>query len=302
MTGKDLRKAAAISLLSVSLANAQEQFDQSEITFPGFDILRLDLFQSAGMDFDGTSGELEVSRLNIRSLLSKPIVPFEDLTILPFLSYNLTSLNFDGTPVGFPIQDEDLHSVSVMAIGIKTFKNSNWFAAGFSRVELASDFQGIRGDSITYDIGAGVGYRFSDSFTLGFGVVATDLNGEESIFPGINFDWKVCEKFRVGLYGPTFQASYEVNECWKLSILGQNGGGSWNISDNFGQSRTIDLDSYNIGLYTENKVTGSLWLRAGVGVTFANEIEIRDNNAGSSFSRDLDGSLFAQIGLSLTEW
>lgn len=291
--------AFALSLATPGAAYAQEILRGD---MPQFDFLRTEVTGTGGMDIDGNSGDLSVFNYDARVILSRPIDLFDGLKMIPVFSYELTQLDFDGTGP-FPIHDEDLHSASLQSFFIKSFDNSPWTAIGWTRAELASDFQGIAEEDFTFDIAAGVAYRFNDCFMLGFGFAVLDLNGDERIFPGINFDWSPTENFRLGLYGPNFRAAYDFSDDWFVSLTGNPGGGVWNINDDFGRSRSIDLDSYFVGLNTHHRIGGAWWFNAGLGYTFANEIEIRGNRGGGpSFSREMDGAPYARIGLSLREW
>jgi hypothetical protein len=254
------------------------------------------------MDIDGNPGELSVSRFEFRAILAEPITLWEGMSMIPVFAYNATSLDFSGTGA-FPITDEDLHSASLQSIFIQDFQNSPWFAIAWTRAEMATDFQGIESEEFTFDIAAGLGYRFSHTFSLGLGFAVTNLNGDAAIYPGINFDWIPRENVRIGLNGPNIVATYNLSENWYVSLDGQPGGGNWNITDNAGNSRTIQLDSYWLGLNTHHRLAGELWMSAGVGYTFGNEIEIRGNRGnGPSFSREMDGAPLAQISLSLRRW
>lgn len=285
----------------VSGLSVAEEIENTDI--PRFELVRAGVTQTGDMDLDGNSGDLSVTRYDLRSLLSKPIKLWEGMTMIPMFSYSATSLDFSGTPALYPLHDEDLHSASLHSFFIQDIGNSPWSGFAWTRAELATDFQGIQNEDFTFDVALGAFYRFSETFTLGFGVVATNLNGDTRILPGINFDWAPCEDFRIGLYGPNLLATWNLNENWYLSLSGQPGGGDWNIRDDAGNSRTIQLDSYWLGVNTHHRITKDLWLSAGLGYTFGNEIEIRSNRGGGpSFSNEMDGAPLAQISLHLLKW
>lgn len=299
MTRKSLIPALGAALLFSANSNAQEVLRNA---MPQLDALRTTFTQTGDMDIDGNPGDLSVSQYEARAFLSKPIALTSDLTLLPVFSYGVTQLDFAGTGA-FPIQDEDLHSASLSAIFLQDFRNTPWFAVGFARAEMATDYQNISGEDFTFDIALGVGYRVNDTLSVGVGFIVANLNGDEEIFPGLNFVWTPTEKFTAGVFGPNLLARYDVNESWFVSLDGRPGGGNWNINNATGQSRTIELDSYWLGLNTNHRIAGELWLSAGVGYTFANEIEVRGNYGnGPSFSREMDGAPLAQIALSLREW
>ena len=94
---------------------------------------------------------------------------------------------------------------------------------GYARAEMATDFQAISADDLTFDLAASIAYRFSDTFTLGAGFIVTNLNGNDEILPGINFDWAPSEDFRAGIYGPNLLATYTFSENWNISLDGTPG-------------------------------------------------------------------------------
>ena len=269
---------------------------------PGFDASRIVFSHSGEMDFDGRPGDLEVSRFEIRSLLSKPITPLSDLTILPMLEYKGTQLDIGGVTPDFPLHDEDLHSIGLSIFAVSNHKNSPWIYGSWVRAEMASDFQDIGSDDFTFDLAGGAGYRFGEPFTLGFGAVLLDLNGDTKLFPGVGFDWRLNNSIRIALYGPTFVATYSLSENWLFSLRSESGGGIWNISDDSGTSRSIDHSSYHVGLFASRRLSGNLWLSAGAGTTLGNQIRLTEPNGDSLFKQDMDSGLFGQIGLRLKTW
>lgn len=299
MSSKHLTSALAAGLIFSAHSFAQDSLRDS---LPPFDFLTATYTQTGDMEIDGTPGDLSVTKFQATAFLSEPLALTSDLTMIPIFSYGVTQLDFSGTGP-FPIQDEDLHSASLSAIFIQDFRNSPWFGIGWTRAELATDYQGVSGDDVTFDVALGLGYRVSDTFTIGAGLVVTNLNGDDEIYPGLNFVWQPCDAFTLALFGPNILARYDINECWYVSIDGTPGGGNWNISDATGQSRTIQLDSYWLGVNTHHRIAGEFWVSAGIGYTFGNEIEIRGNRGnGPSFSREMDGAALAQISLSLRSW
>lgn len=293
-----LTVTAAASLGCLAAASAEAILP----SVPEFDPARAAFSHSAEMDFEDSSGSMDLSRFEIRALLSKPIKALEGLTVLPVFEYKATSLDFSGTPAGFPIGDEELHTVNVSAFGIHTREGSPWIFGGWARAELASDFQNVNGDDFTFDLAGGAGYRFSDKFLLGFGAALVNINGDLQFYPGIAFDWVVNNQVRIGLYGPTIIAAYTPDENWELSFRGDSGGGVWNIEDTGGSSHSIDLTSYRLGLFASRRITGKLWVSAGVGTTIGNEVSLTQPDGDELFKDDMDSGLFGEIGLRVTAW
>lgn len=295
---------AALSLLPLpSFAQTSAPLAAAtQFIIPEFDAARAAFSQTGSMDLENAKGDMDVARFEIGSLLSRPISPAEGIYILPLFEYELTSLNFDGTPAAFPIHDEDLHSLSLSTYVVSMRKGSPWIFGGWARAELASDFQHINGDDFTFDLAAGAGYRVNDHFTVAIGAALINLNGDDAFIPGINFDWVVSDQFRVGIYGPTFVAAYTPSTQWAFSFRGDPGGGIWNVTGDGGQSRSIDLTSYQLGLYASRHLTGDLWLTAGAGATVGNEIAYTRPNGGKLLELDADEALFGIISLRLKAW
>jgi hypothetical protein len=304
MTGKI---TAAIWIACVAATSAGEPAAapplSAEIKLPNVDVARTAFTYVDDMDFDDLDGGLSITEFDFISALSRPITVAGDIKLLPFLQYGWTGLDFDGTDAVFPIGDEDLHELSLHLAAVKTNQGSPWLYGGWARAELASDFQHIDGDDLTFDIAGGVGYRFSDSFTLAAGTVALNLNGDVWFCPGINFDWVVNDATRIGIYGPMTLVTYAPCEDWKFSLRGMPGGGTWNITDDHGDSMSIDLSSYRVGAFASRRLAGKLWLTAGAGVTVFNNIEYSDPDGDDEvLDEDLESGFFGQIGLSLKAW
>ncbi len=297
----------AILLGSLIAASAGETPGSSaapaETGFLNVDVSRSFLTYSGGMDFEDIDGSLNVIDFDFISMLSRPITVAGDVMLLPLVQYGLTDLDFDDVDAAFPIGDEELHSVSLHLAAVKLNQGSPWFYGGWGRAELASDFQHIDTDDFTFDIAGGVGYRFSDNFTLAAGAAVININGDTWVCPGINFDWIVNEQTRIGLYGPISRISYTPDENWSFSLRGNPGGGVWNITDDKGDSRSIDLSSYQVGAFAGRRLAGKLWLNAGVGITIFNGIEYSDPDGGNkTLDEDMESGMFGQIGLILRSW
>ena len=269
---------------------------------PGYDVTKASFVYSGGMDLDETDGEMEVYTFEARTAICKPINPSSNFTILPVIQYEGTRVNFKDTPPGFPIEDEDVHSISLSSFFLYSDASSPWIFGAWARAELATDFQHINTDDLTFDVVAGAGYKFSENLTVGLGVAAINLNNDEDLYIGPAFDWKVNDCVRIGLLGPNAVASWTPDENWEISLRGDASGDEWNIRDAAGDSTTLDLDTYRVGLYADRRLTGDLWLRVGAGMTVMNEIEIKSPGGNTAYQDDLDEGWFGEITLRLKVW
>jgi hypothetical protein len=270
---------------------------------PNIDVLWGAFTFSDEVDFDDINGGLTITEFDFMSLLSKPLKVAGDVMLVPAFQYGYTDLDFDGTAAAFPLPDEDLHSLSLHLAAFKMEAGSPWFYGAWGRVELASDFDQVDGDDFTLDLAGGVGYRVNDSLIVAAGAAFLNFNGDFWVCPGINFNWDVNEQLRIGLYGPMPVLTYTPNPDWNITVRGMPGGGIWNIEDNRGASKAIDLTSYQIGATVGRRLTDRLWLNAGVGFTTFNNIELTDPDGDrSTLDEDMDWGFYGQIGLSMKVW
>ena len=290
-------------LLGASAGENPTSAASPEAKLPNIDVALGAFTYTDEMDFDDIDGSLSVSEFDFYSLLSKPITVAGDILLVPVLQYGFTDLDFDGVGNEFPMADEELHSASLHLAAVKLNQGSPWFYGGWARAEVSSDFQHINGDDFTFDVAGGVGYRVNEKLTVAAGAAALNFNGDFWICPGINFDWVVSETTRIGLYGPMPVISYTPNEDWSFSLRGIPGGGIWNITDDNGDSKSINLTSYQVGAFVGRRLTGKLWLNAGAGIAMYNNIELTDPDGDHEIlDEDMDTGLFGQIGLSIKAW
>jgi hypothetical protein len=84
---------------------------------------------------------------------------------------------------------------------------------------------------------------------------------------------------------------------------GTPGGGIWNITDDNGNSKAVNLSSYHVGAYVGRRLTDKLWLNVGGGMTVANNLTYSDPDGDDEYlDEDMDSGFFGQIGLSLKAW
>ena len=93
---------------------------------PGYDFTKGSFVYSGGMDLDSTEGDMEIYSFEARTAISRPISPNEAFTILPVIQYKGTRVNFRDTPLGFPIEDEDVHAISLSSFFLYRSPGSKW--------------------------------------------------------------------------------------------------------------------------------------------------------------------------------
>src|SRR5688572_15144833 len=126
-----LKITATAAVLLGSLISASAQIILPSV--PELDAVRTNVNHSGGMDFEDDAGSLDVSRFELRALLSRPIAVMENVSILPTFDYKATALDVEGAAAGFPIGDEELHSISLSAYAVSMREGSPWLYGAWAR-------------------------------------------------------------------------------------------------------------------------------------------------------------------------
>lgn len=269
-----------------------------------FDAFRVSGYGNFGMEFDRSAGELDMWQAELHSFLSKPINFGPDLSLLPTFGYEATFLRYDGTLPGFPLQDEDLHTLELPLFLIHSKDGSPWICGAYLRPALSTDFDHIDSDDIFVDAAVGAAYKFSDSLYIGGGLAIQDAFGNEELIPGIAFLWAPTEDLTFQLLGPMFSAVWEATPDWKFSVDVRTAGGEWNIDDN-NRSRTLDFTSYRAGVHVHRRLVDKWWIEGGAGVTFANEMDLKTPSGlglNEAVLGDLDEGLYGYLAVKLEVW
>jgi len=292
----------AASAQSSKLALPDSALAPTNASLPDFDAARVTFRETGDLDLGQGQGRLDITQFEVRSVLSRPIPLANDWLVVPLAEFTQTTLSVQGAPTASPFHDDDLYSIGLSAFAVHMSQSSPWLYGAWGRAELASDFNHVTSDAFTFDVAAGGGYRFNDAFILGFGVAAFNLNGNLTCYPALAFDWIVNDALRVGLYGPTFVTAYTYSPDWLFSFRAKAGGGIWNVTDAAGNSRAIDLTTYQIGVFADRHLFDKLWLSAGVGLTVGNTLDYTTPHGDTLFERAPEAGVFGQIGLRLRAW
>ncbi len=283
---------------------ASEEIASEESPLFLFDSFRVSAYGNFGMDFDRSPGELDAWQAEAQTFLSKPVSLGGDFSLLPTFRYEGTFLRYDGTLPGFPVGDEDLHSLELPIWLLHSSKESPWIYGAWVKPSLSTDFDHIDSDDIFVDVAVGAGYKFSDEFYLGGGVALFDAFGDPSLIPGPAFLWAPREDLRFQLLGPAFTATWDATTNWRFSFDVRSAGGVWNIDDN-NQSRTLDFSSYRAGLHVHRRICDTWWVEGGTGITFGNEIELKTPDGlglNETVLGDLDEGVFGYLAVKKEVW
>lgn len=291
-------------LALVAVASAWMPQAQALDAFKQLTTTRVSVYASGGMDFDNGAGSLETYSFEAYSFLSQPISLPGSISFIPTLRYQATALRYDDTPAGFPVGDEDLHTLQLPLYFLRTAPASPWIYGAFVSPGLSTDFGHVDGDDFIFDAGIGAAYQFSDDLIVGVGLVAHDIGWDTSFIPAPGLLWNPCDNISIQLFGPSFSAKWAATQDWHFSFDVKSAGGAWNI-DSDSESRMLELRSYRAGLSVQRRLTEEWWIEGGGGITFANKVELNTRD-GSRLNKsaldDLDQGYYGYLAIKRSVW
>lgn len=264
-----------------------------------YGIAKLQWYQHSDVESDsGLGADLSLDQWRLQTALSKPLHLTDTIFFIPTFRYEMTELESAG--LGILDYEGELHSIEIPLLFILKEDNTPWSYNLRLTPGIASDFDQVDSDDFFLDARIGAEYKFSDKFRANFGLAYTRLTGEPEILPFAGFQYDLNDQWQFALRGPTLQARYNINEDWLVRFVGEPGGGAWNINE-YG-SQNLSLQSYRIGVSVEHQLKEDLWLTAGAGFTFANEVEFMTTSGKTLRKEDYDNGHYFTLGLRLHDW
>jgi len=296
--------APAILLAGTALAAG------SEPLVPGWLETSVEISYAGKMTFDLTQGNLEILDFGLHAPLSPPVTAIPGMEIHPAFDFKSTVLAFNDVPASLPVNFANLQSFHVFpstlvlsAMALSTGCDPGWIWGAFFREKMATDFKDVQQDDFGLDIAGGIGYRFSQNLTIGAGGELLDAGGAfERFHPGLGLDWKIADGVRVRGCGALWETSFYPTDDWRIGFRSDSTGDVWNVVDGSGKSRFIDLVSHRIGVYTEHRISGNLWLELEGGSSFGNSIGLTRNDGSVLLKQTQDHAFYFQVGLAVVNW
>lgn len=223
----------------------------------------------------------------------------KDLTFFTGLNYRFTNID----QVLIPSRDrlDGLHDFILPLTFNYQQEGSRWsFFTQFS-AQLATDFASVTTDDLDWTFRIGGSYRFSDEFSLNFGVARVRNFADTFILPALGFVWAPCDDWSFTVVGPRVTVSHRVSDDVILRAGGFPMGGLWNVETDEGESVDYGLASYNVGAGIDFKLRRGVWLTLWAGTNFANTFRA-EQSGDTLFEDDLDPGWFAYLGLNIYEW
>jgi hypothetical protein len=264
-----------------------------------FGVARMQWSHQGESDVDG-GGSMKYDRLMLQCAFCKPQHVFSGLHIIPTMRYTWTGLDLSDTPID---QFNDLHQLELPLTMFRKFEGTPWTLSGNITPGIASDFEEIDSEDFYVEARLGGDYKFSETFSLNFGLAYARFTGDPGFIPFVGFDWRPNNAWRASIFGPRIDVRYALDEDLYLRFGGAPGGGLWNYrEETTGNSRFLNVVSYHVGLTIEKEISDNLWIYAGGGISVLNQVETRNTDNDTLYDRDADSSIFWQLGLRLGSW
>lgn len=260
---------------------------------PGYTVGTVAYRHQFETDFDSLPGEVSSDQVSF----AMPILPlnFGNLHIIAALLYEGTKFNTTGNTM---LTEHTLHDISLPVVFLND-RSEKWIWGGMVMPSFSGDLTSSNNFSIS--AAAGVGYAFSPTLTLAGGVYYSHGIDDDNLFiPGVVFTWRPNEKMEVFFFGVTGGVSYAINESWIVSLYGEYNPAEWHVeADKTGPDRNIEVDTFDIGLKLEHRISELFWIRASGGYSFARELTIENLSGSTIQESDIDAGPFVQAGLNL---
>lgn len=171
----------------------------------------------------------------------------------------------------------------------------SWFVGGI--VNFSGEADADIGDSATYGGFGGARYKFSDTFSLSFGLGAKSrLEDSALVIPLLGVEWKVSDRVTVSSEGTRVKITAQMNKQLAVTLSG-----GWEL-------REYRLDDDNtlpdgvardrrvpIGLSLDWKPSDNIQLSFGGGVVVWQEFRFDDRNGNRISETNTDPAAFVGI-------
>ena len=160
---------------------------------------------------------------------------------------------------------------------------------------LSGDYDHISGDAMNYMTMAGGRYKMSETFQWIFGAFYSTGFNDNMFLPGIGFSWEPTENSDFLFAGPLLRYRYSFTDSLDLIIDGKYSSNDWNTYD-AGVEKDLKLSGYQLTASLQWNISEKQAVYGGIGLEVAREIEIKDDNGGTLYDKDLKSAPLYELG------
>jgi hypothetical protein len=309
------RYAALLAPIALTAAPALAQNDPTDL--PGAEVLREEaaaqdrtvfvavrggakgLFEADFKDEDGS-----ISTYYLQSGVDLSWKASDTLRLNFGLGYEAAFYDIDGGREVFPELDENdpfdtLHSVSLAASGQWYFSDP-WYAVGAAFAtagwEPGADF----GEAWVYGGFGGIGYRFSDRFTLALGAGGTTrLEDDATFYPFISLRWNATDDLTVETEGLGVRVTSRINDAFDAYFRGGYEGRAYRLDEDRDSEPSAVLEDRGVYVALGVGWTPIPGLRVSLegGAVVYRELELRDSSGDDLSEEEAEIAPYAGIGI-----
>lgn len=192
--------------------------------------------------------------------------------------------------------NDSLHRIDLSLTLVYKPENSPWSGFLSAGPGLSGDGSNINGDDVLYVAIAGIGYKFSDRFTLLAGAYFSQDFGEPRLIPAPGFMWQISKKWNASLIPPRLRIAYAPTEDWRIIAEAFPNGGRWSVTTLTGEAAYLDRSGARAGLRIERRVVGNAWFQLSGGLVFARDLVLESDAGKVLFESDADPSPYLSAG------
>lgn len=192
--------------------------------------------------------------------------------------------------------NDSLHRIDLSLTLVYKPENSPWSGFLSAGPGLSGDGSNINGDDVLYVAIAGIGYKFSDRFTLLAGAYFSQDFGEPRLIPAPGFMWQISKKWTASLIPPRLRIAYAPTEDWRIIAEAFPNGGRWSVTTLTGEEAYLDRSGARAGLRIERRVIGNAWFQLSGGLVFARDLVLESDAGKVLFESDADPSPYVSAG------
>ena len=238
---------------------------------------------------DGTNNELGINQWGIMS----PIF-FHKAERWAFgagFRYELSKLDISNTSI---LNEDSLHSIDLpFFAAMEQSEKLQWIF--LFNPTLSGDYDHISGDAMNYMTMAGGRYKMSETFQWIFGAFYSTGFNDNTFLPGIGFSWEPTENSDFLFAGPLLRYRYSFTDSLDLIIDGKYSSNDWNTY-NAGVEKDLKLSGYQFTASIQWNISDKQAVYGGIGMEVAREIEIKDENGGILYDKDLKRAPLYELG------
>ncbi len=279
--------AALVAVSSASLVSAQSDAP-SERPSPGAQdqwnfTLGTEPTFTFRADMDDDAGEVSIIRTDFSADFSGPVGDKLRLSIGLFggvANYDFEDFNAGGL-TDAPLDDAFETGVTLLAV---YSVDERWFVVGRGSIAAGWADDADVGDAVFGTAAGGIGYKFSDTFSLALGGgFITRLEDNAAFLPLVVLNWQISETVSLSTTGVGLKLAAELNDQWSVYLRGGGEFHQYRLDDDAaradgGRGGVLNDTRVPVGVGFEWRPLAGLTLSLEGGAVVWQEYELRDND------------------------